>query len=41
MSLRILKKCSSFLVKNPTSKFLSIRPSDNPIDAEGFEKMIS
>ena len=32
---------ASFFVNNATSKFLFIRPSGNPIDAEAFEKMIS
>ena len=35
------EKMASFFVKNGTSDFLFIRPSGNPIDAEGFEKMIS
>ena len=35
------EKMASFFVKNATSDFLFIRPSGNPIDAEGFEKMIS
>ena len=35
------KKMASFFVKNATSDFLFIRPSGNPINAEGFEKMIS
>ena len=34
-------KMGSFFVKNATSSFLLIRPSGNPIDAEGFEKMIT
>ena len=32
---------SSFFIDNATPDFLFIRPSGNPIDAEGFEKMIS
>ena len=32
---------ASFFVENATSDFLFIRPSGNPINAEGFEKMIS
>ena len=35
------KKMSSFFIHNATSDFLFIRPSGNPINAEGFEKMIS
>ena len=35
------EKMASFFVKNATSDFLFIRPSGNPIDAEGFQKMIS
>ena len=35
------KKMASFFVENATSDFLFIRPSGNPIDAEGFEQMIS
>ena len=31
----------SFFVKNATSDFLLIRPSGNPIDAAGFEKMMT
>ena len=34
-------KMGSFFVKNATSDFLFIRPSGNPIDAEGFEQMIT
>ena len=34
-------KMASFFVNNSTSDFLFIRPSGNPINAEGFEKMIS
>jgi len=34
-------KMASFFVNNATSDFLFIRPSGNPINAEGFEKMIS
>ena len=32
---------ASFFINNATSDFLFIRPSGNPINAEGFEKMIS
>ena len=32
---------ASFFVKNATQDFLFIRPSGNPINAEGFENMIS
>ena len=35
------EKMASFFVNNATSDFLFIRPSGNPIDARGFEKMIS
>ena len=35
------KKMASFFVDNATSDFLFIRPSGNPIDAEGFQQMIS
>ena len=35
------KKMASFFVKNGTSEFLFIRPSGNPIDAKGFEQMIT
>ena len=35
------EKMATFFVKNATSDFLFIRPSGNPINAEGFEKMIS
>ena len=35
------KKMASFFVYNATPDFLFIRPSGNPIDAEGFEQMIS
>ena len=31
----------SFFIKNATSDFLFIRPSGNPIDAAGFEQIIS
>ena len=34
-------KMASFFIHNATSDFLFIRPSGNPINAEGFEKMIS
>ena len=32
---------ASFFVNHSTSDFFFIRPSGNPIDAEGFEQMIS
>ena len=32
---------ASFFVNNATADFLFIRPSGNPIDAKGFEEMIS
>ena len=35
------KIMASFFVNNATSDFLFIRPSGNPIDAKGFQKMIS
>ena len=35
------KKMASFLVDNATPDFLFIRPSGNPIDAKGFEQMIT
>ena len=35
------EKMAPFFVNNATSDFLFIRPSGNPINAEGFEKMIS
>ena len=35
------EKMGSFFVKNATSDFLLIRPSGNPIDAAGFEKMMT
>ena len=35
------KKMASFFVDNGTPDFLFIRPSGNPIDAKGFEQMIS
>ena len=35
------EKMDSFFVNNATSEFLFIRPSGNPIDAEGFKQMIS
>ncbi len=34
-------RMSSFFIDNSTSDFLFIRPSGNPIDAKGFEKMWS
>ena len=35
------KKMASFFVDNATLDFLFIRPSGNPIDAKGFEQMIT
>ena len=35
------KMMASFFLKNATPNFLFIRPSGNPIDAKGFEQMIS
>ena len=35
------EKMGSFFVKNATSDFLFIRPSGNPLDAEGFEQMMT
>ena len=35
------EKMASFFVNYGTSEFLFIRPSGNPIDAEGFKQMIS
>ena len=35
------KKMASFFVNNATLDFLFIRPSGNPLDAEGFKQMIS
>jgi hypothetical protein len=35
------EKMAPFFVNNATPDFLFIRPSGNPIDAEGFEQMIS
>ena len=35
------KKMALFFVNNGTPDFLFIRPSGNPINAEGFEQMIS
>ena len=35
------KKMASFFVDNATPDFLFIRPSGNPIDAEGFKQMIT
>ena len=32
---------ASFFINNATPYFLFIRPSCNPIDAKGFEKIIS
>ncbi len=41
MSLPIQKKMASFFLDNATKDFLFIRPSDNPINAKGFEQMIA
>ena len=35
------KKMASFFLNNATTDFLFIRPSGNPIDAIGFEQIIS
>ena len=35
------EKMASFFVENATSDFLFIRPSGNPLDAEGFQQIIS
>jgi len=35
------EEMGSFFVKNATSDFLLIRPSGNPIDAAGFEQMMT
>ena len=35
------EKMGSFFVNNATSDFLLIRPSGNPITAEGFEEMMN
>ena len=35
------KKMASFFIENATTDFLFIRPSGNPIDAKGFEQMIT
>jgi len=35
------QKMGSFFVNNATSDFLFIRPSGNPINAKGFEEMMS
>ena len=35
------KNMASFFVKNATQDFLFIRPSGNPLDAKGFEQMIT
>ena len=35
------KKMASFFLNNATPDFLFIRPSGNPIDAKGFEQMIT
>ena len=35
------KKMASFFVNNATPDFFFIRPSGNPIDAKGFEQMIT
>ncbi len=41
MTLQIQKKMASFFVDNATADFLFIRPSGNPIDAKGFEQIIT
>ena len=35
------EEMGSFFVENATSDFLLIRPSGNPLDAAGFEKMMT
>ena len=35
------EKMASFFINHATSDFLFIRPSGNPLNAKGFEKMIS
>ncbi len=35
------EKMGSFFMKNATPDFLFIRPSGNPIDAKGFEEMMT
>ncbi len=35
------EKMGSFFIKNATSDFLLIRPSGNPLDAAGFEQMMT
>ena len=35
------EKMASFFVENATQDFLFIRPSGNPIDAKGFQQMIT
>ena len=35
------QKMASFFVNNATPDFLFIRPSGNPIDAKGFEEMLT
>ena len=35
------EKMGSFFVNNSTSDFLLIRPSGNPIDAKGFQRMMN
>ena len=35
------EKMVSFFINNSTSDFLLIRPSGNPINAEGFQKMMT
>ena len=37
----IIQKMTSFFVNNATPDFLFIRPNGNPIDAKGFEQMIT
>ena len=41
MILLIQKKMAQFFVNNATPDFLFIRPSGNPLDAKGFEQMIT
>ena len=35
------KKMGTFFINNATPEFLFIRPSGNPINAEGFEEMMN
>ena len=39
--LASLEKMGSFFMNNATLDFLFIRPSGNPISAEGFEEMMN